>query len=580
MKRNSHGVSRRRFLLGVGLPALIATSFFPAIADAHPVVFSDNGGTNGAVPPVLNWQPCGDIGAECTMATVPLDYDDPAGPTIEISVSRLPALDQANRIGGLFFNSGGPGGATAQLVREAGADIFRPALQQQFDIIGIDPRGVGDSTPIQCFASADEQAEVIGASQRIPITDEEVAASVASAQAYGEYCAANAGPLLSHMSTANVARDMDMIRQALGDEQLSFIGVSYGTHLGAVYANIFTHHVRAMVIDANLDAVAWTTGRGDEAETIPFDTRIQSAVGAADTIDAFLAECAEAGPEKCPLAIEGDPFDKWEALLAGLREEPIELPQEDGTTTTLTYSELVGLVVTVLYGSPEDWPLLASALQGLYSQASVPAAVETMEQMALATTQQLGFAPGDPFDDSFAAVTCSETDNPDNAEAWITNAEEQAAEFGAAGEFWAWGSLPCATWPVVDEDRYAGPWDIPTDVPILLINNFFDPATSFESAVELFDQLGNVQFLPVAGYGHVASLGKSTCADDAIDAYFLNFELPADDTVCTQDVIPFADVPPSSETPEPEPQPVPEEPVPEDPAPEPDPIPEPELPVP
>jgi pimeloyl-ACP methyl ester carboxylesterase len=572
MKRPPHGISRKRVLLGVGLPALIATSFFPALADAHPVVLSDNGGTNGAVPPTLDWQLCGDTGAECAMATVPLDYDDPTGSTIEISVSRLPALDQANRIGGLFFNSGGPGGATAQLVRDAGVDIFSPAERQQFDIIGIDPRGVGDSTPIRCFASADEQSAILGGGPRIPVNDEELAGTLESARLYGEYCAANAGPLLSHMSTANVARDMDMVRQALGDEQLSYFGVSYGTHLGSVYANLFTHHVRAMVIDGNLDAVAWTTGVDDEADDIPFDTRIQSGAGGAATIDAFLAECADAGPDKCALAIDGDPFDKWYSLLDRLRQEPISLPQPDGTATTLTYSEFVELTVSVLYGSPAEWPLLASAIQGVFADASVPAAVGTMERLALQAKRPLGFAEESPFDDSFAAVTCSETDNPDNQDAWITNAEEQADLYGAAGEFWAWGSLPCATWPVVDEDRYAGPWDIPTDIPILLINNFFDPATSFESAVELFDELGNVQFLPVAGYGHVA-FGKSTCVNTAVETYLLALETPPDDTVCSQNDIPFADVPVAEETPAPEPEPVPEVPAPE-------PAPEPGLPIP
>jgi pimeloyl-ACP methyl ester carboxylesterase len=530
---------RRRAVLFVGLPAIAATAFMPTTASAQYAPPSDRGGTNGATVPELSWQPCGTAGAECATATVPLDYDDPTGTAIDLSVSRLPAVDQANKIGSVFWNSGGPGGAAAQDIRDAGADIFSPAVRERFDVIGIDPRGVGDSTPIRCFASADEQTAFFAGAPDIPVSDADLAAKFNVARQFGEQCAANAGPLLSHMSTANVARDMDLMRAAVGDEQLTYLGVSYGTHLGSVYANLFPDRVRAIAIDGNLDAVAWTTGQGNQSKKTPFDTRIQSGAGAAAVLDGFLSECAQAGAERCALAAGGDPSEKWDALLVRLREGPIALPQPDGSVTQLTYSGLVGLTIQALYGSPEFWPTVAQAIQNVYSNSGVTDAVKVMERGALEAKGKIGFAPGDPFDDSFSSVTCSESVNPTDPSAWVKNARREARKFGAAGEFWAWGSLPCATWPVIDEDRYAGPWDNPTSSPILMVNNLFDTATSFESAVNLQSQLADAHLLPVVGYGHVA-FGNSTCARDAIDTYLIDQQLPADDAVCNQDVAPFA----------------------------------------
>ncbi len=454
-----------------------------------------------------------------------------------LAVAKVPATDQANRIGTVFFNPGGPGGPGADAIRSGAAAIFPDDVRARFDIVSFDPRGVGESTPIRCFASADEQQQVLGAAPSIPTNRAEVAALNDQSRAYGEFCAANAGPLLSHMSTANVARDMDVLRAAVGDEQLTYVGVSYGTHLGSVYANLFPDRVRAVALDGNLDAVGWTTGQGNQSRRTPFDTRIQSGAGAAGTLDSFLAECASAGAERCALAADGDPFQKWDELLGRLRVAPIEIPLPDGSVAQITYSSFVGAVISTLYGNPSVWTDLAQGIQNISADVNMPATIDQMNQMA-AEARVGSFAEGDPFDDSFSAVTCSETDNPTNQSAWERNARREARRFGAAGEFWAWGSLPCATWPVKDEDRYTGPWDHETANPILLINNFFDPATSFESAVELQSQLANAHFLPVAGYGHVA-FPDSTCASDALATYLIDQQLPPADLLCEQDAKPF-----------------------------------------
>jgi pimeloyl-ACP methyl ester carboxylesterase len=538
MKRPS---TMMRCAMVAALPALLGSGIVAAPASALPALAGPATDT-GAPIPALDFQPCGDAGAVCSTAVVPLDYDDPNGDTVSLFVAKAPATDQANRIGTVFLNTGGPGGDSGGAILAGAASVFPEAVRQRFDIVGFDPRGVGNSTPIRCFASADEQAAVLGAAPAIPVNADEVAALKEVSRRYGEFCAANAGPLLSHMSTANVARDMDVLRAAVGDEQLTYVGLSYGTHLGTVYSNLFPDRVRAVALDANLDAVGWTTGRRGQARRTPFDTRIQSATGAAATLDGFLSECVRAGADRCALAADGDPFEKWEELLARLRTAPIEIPQPDGSVAVITYSSLVGGVFQALYGPPSTWAGIAAAVQDVYANVNVPAAMEQLERAALEARTVSGYAEGDPFDDSFSSVTCSETDNPTNQAAWERNARREARRFGAAGDFWAWGSLPCATWPVKDEDRYAGPWDNETANPILLINNFFDPATSFESAVELQSQLANAQLLPVAGYGHVA-FPDSACASDALATYLIHQQLPAAELVCFQDSQPFVTPP-------------------------------------
>jgi pimeloyl-ACP methyl ester carboxylesterase len=530
----------RQFFALSALSVVASTAFaVPANADSQHRPPRGGGGTNGAATPKPDWKPCGTIGSVCAMVSVPLDYDDPKGPTIELSVAKLPAEDQAHRIGSVFWNSGGPGGAAAQDVRDGADKIFSEELRRRFDVVGIDPRGVGDSTPIRCFASADERAAFLGRAPAIPTTATELDAVLTVSREYSERCAAKGGPLLRHMSTANVARDMDLMRVAVGDAQLTYLGVSYGTHLGAVYANLFPDKVRALTLDGNLDAVAWSTGRGNESRRTPFDSRIQSSIGAKATLDGFLEECQRAGAPKCALAADGDPTDKFEELLTRLRKAPIVLPVPEGTPVTITYSLFVGLVFSSLYAPPDLWPSIAAGIQGIYEGSNVPASVEMMNQTARAAQQRIGFAPNDPFDDSFSAVVCSETDNPSNANAWVRNARRESRVFGAAGDFWAWGSVPCATWKAKDDDRYVGPWNRQTANPILLVNNFFDPATSFESAVNLSDQLNNAHLLPVAGYGHVA-FGASACASQAIDRYLIDLAMPADDLLCQQDAVPFS----------------------------------------
>jgi pimeloyl-ACP methyl ester carboxylesterase len=271
-----------------GFPALAPAAGPPAAAAAAPV-------------PVFDWQPCpepGQRGFDCATAQVPLDYSDPQSATIELAVIRHLATDPANRLGTLFFNPGGPGGlGTVQLPQWL--DLFPATLRARFDLISWDPRGVGASTAVRCFATReDEEKFFAGLPDGFPVSRAEQRAWISLYARFGPRCAESNGDLLAHVSTTDTAKDLDLLRQAVGDPQLDFLGISYGTFLGAIYANLFPDKVRTMVLDGNVDPVAWTNG-GDDDASLNLALRLGSDKGAAKTLDAFLTLCGQAATSRC-----------------------------------------------------------------------------------------------------------------------------------------------------------------------------------------------------------------------------------------------------------------------------------------
>ena len=256
----------------------------------------------------VTWRDCGG-GFQCARIRVPLDYDRPQSHHIELALIRLPATNPGARIGSMFINPGGPGGSGVQTVRSAGRLLYPPKVRARFDIVGFDPRGVGASTPVRCFATSVEQQRFFGDFPPIPVNPAEFRRSVAKATELARRCEARAGWLLPHLSTADVARDLDVLRAAVGDRQLSFVGYSYGTHLGATYANLFPNRVRALVLDGAIDAPAYTSG------PLPSTTfvRQNSDLGSWETLREFFRLCAEAG-SRCAFAASGRPAEKFATL--------------------------------------------------------------------------------------------------------------------------------------------------------------------------------------------------------------------------------------------------------------------------
>jgi len=232
-------------------------------------------GVRPAVP-VLDWQPgCFEGGIECARARVPLDYDDPSGPQISLRLARLPATDPARRIGTLFVNPGGPGNPGVDFVFLAAREVLSARLRARFDIVSFDPRGVASSAPVRCYPRNGAN-DPYGDLPAFPLTPGQERATIIANAEYAAACVRNEQTMTRHTSTANVARDLDLLRQAVGDDRLTFAGFSYGTYVAATYANLFPDRVRALWVDGVIDPVAWATGRGDAGRKVPFSTRLRS----------------------------------------------------------------------------------------------------------------------------------------------------------------------------------------------------------------------------------------------------------------------------------------------------------------
>jgi pimeloyl-ACP methyl ester carboxylesterase len=494
-------------------------------------------GAAAAAQNKIVWSKCFGGPFQCGTVQVPLDYDRPSGPTISIALARLPASDPAHRIGSLFVNPGGPGGPGAIFIAEAGPDLFTPEVRARYDLVGFDPRGVGTSSALRCFGN-DRQWTPIFVPQRFPMTEDEFDAWITGDHYLDAACARRAGAIVEHRSTANVARDLDRLRAAVGDDVLRYAGVSYGSFLGTTYANMFPGHVGRLVVDGVLDPVAWTTGAGDDALTLPFSSRLHSDAGAWATLREFFRLC-DAGGDRCPFS--GGAEDRYAELAQRLLDLPQVITFPDGTEGELDYSVLVGITLGSMYFSP-DWPELAAFLADVESQTSSKRVRTALRRFAgrPAWIAHRGFPRYFNAVENFPAIACADSDNPDSYDAWWEAgiaADATAPYFGRA---WTWVSSICADWPFADSDRYMGPWDHATANPVLVVGNEFDPATDYHGAQAVAGLLPDARLLTVHAWGHT-SWFLSACADEAVARYLVDGTLPAPGAVCEQDEVPFAE---------------------------------------
>ena len=469
--------------------------------------------------PSQQWSPCyqdiaadfADLGVkyECTQVNVPLDWDSPNGAAIQLALVRLPATDTENYRGSLFLNPGGPGGSGVNFALFFGpfAQFVWGPVANQYDIVGFDPRGIARSTPLRCFGN-ERQAVQVFPPFPFPFTEDEIDLFVPGDELFIDQCDKRGNKVLEHMSTANVARDMDHMRELFGNEKLNYVGISYGTFLGQTYANMFPDNVGAFVIDAVLDPIAWSNLGAD----VPFSTSLRSDVGALDTLDEFLRQCDAAGPGNCALAPNAS--DRLDALLETLRAGPILIVDPaTGQSFPYFYSFAVVDLLVGLY-NPAGYAEMAEFAALIESQAS-PAAIGMQwaeMQEAVGLVNKRGFPNYPNFVEGFPGVACVDTFNPDiGHQGWFDAGKEATGSYGIFGEAWTWASEPCILWEFEDEDIYTGPYDAVTANPVLVIGNLYDPATRYEGAQAARGLLPNSALLSVDEPGH-ASLGISGCA--------------------------------------------------------------------
>ncbi|MFI6167678.1 alpha/beta hydrolase [Nocardia sp. NPDC051052] len=500
---------------------------------------------DAAPTPRLDWAPCQEKSLsklQCATATVPVDYAHPDGPTLGLALVRQPATDQSRRIGTLFSPAGGPGASGIHWA--SGGEMFPGEIARRFDVVTFDQRGVGRSSQVRCFADADAEQRFWSAVRIPPVNAEQEAAQARLSRDLSAGCAANSAALLPHLTTVDAARDLDLLRRAVGDKRLTYEGGSYASYLGEVYGAVFGDRVRALNLSSMIDPDAYTS-----------DTRAEvaaAATGTDEVLSEFFRLCAQAGQPRCAFASQGkpsaDPIGQIRsdqkasggddlrardtALLDRLRQGPV-LVGEGERARSISYTDVIAPHTLMLY-DPKDWPALAQLLAEVErGPAGNPDAVR-------AILDANAVPPG--FLESFNAISCADNTFPREPEQWPAIAKELSADGPVFSAFWLYLRQACASWPSPQggyPQRYAGPWILRSDVPALLFNNRFDPATPLTAARKAQQALVNARLVVVeGGYGHDIT---GDCTRRLRERYLIDQQLPAPGATCKADRAPFAD---------------------------------------
>lgn len=458
----------------------------------------------------IQWSDCGG-GFQCGGVSVPLDYNHPEAGDLTIKAIRQPAQVAAQRVGSMLINPGGPGGSGINFAREE-ARAFGQAVQARFDIVGFDPRGVGQSTPpIRCLNG--KQLDQYLATNSSPTDENEVHALDTVSHGFEQGCSTNSGKLLPYVGTVNAARDIDILRAALGDKQLTYYGASYGTYLGAYYADEFPKNVRALVLDGAIDpTLSWSALNIEQGKG--FETALRS----------FAADCLT--HPACPIAAPtvDAALNKVSDLIVSSDHKPLTSTTGDGRQVT---SALVVLgIATGLY-SKQTWPILRQAL--------TQALTTSDGTILLALGDQLvERRPDGTYSnqtEANMAINCVDKPYPTDLAAFQQKAAEAKKVAPRFGPFVVWGSLPCAYWPVRDNEQ-PKPLTAPGAAPILVVGTTRDPATPYQWAKNLASQLKSGVLLSLDGDGHTAYLQGNPCITNAVDRYLVSQKPPAAGTLC------------------------------------------------
>ena len=457
-------------------------------------------------PGSVAWTNCGG-GFQCGTLQVPLDYAHPASGTIGIALNRKPATDQANRIGSVLTNPGGPGGSGIDFLRSEAPSMTN--LNRRFDLIGFDPRGVGLSSPVTCFDGP--QWDAFNAIDTVLDDPQEKQANIQADKEFAAACEQRNAKILPFVDTVSAAKDMDLIRAALGDAKLTYLGFSYGTFLGETYAHLFPTHVRALALDGVVDP-ALSLNDGLLAQVAAFEQDLQ----------AFLADCVarKSAANPCRYAQSGDPYSKLTALLQRLDAQPMPVGDRQLTRSLAMYGVLGSLYDTT------SWPYLDLGLT-LADQGNGSVLLSLadfyLRRNANGTYPNL-------FDANWS-INCLDGAVPKDVASYDQLGPAFAKASPLFGPWTQYANLVCAYWPV-PPSGHPGPLTADGAPPILLVGATGDPATPYAGAQAVNRTLAGSVLLTRNGNGHT-SYDASACAHAAMDAYLINLTLPSAGAVCS-----------------------------------------------
>ena len=453
----------------------------------------------------LRWSSCHD-GFRCSRLEVPLDYAQPDGRTIELAVVRLPRSGDGPRRS-LVLNPGGPGGSGVDYALVADSAISGD-VRRRYDVVGFDPRGVQRSAPVSCLTDA--ELDTFVSIDGSPDTSEEEQALQREWDRLGAGCIDRRPAISAHVSTEETVRDLDVLRSALGDRRLTFLGKSYGSFLGTTYAERFPNRVGRLVLDGQVDPAASAADIADGQVT-----GFQRALGA------FLRDCVDRSG--CPLDGDADAAGEQLARLVD-RTDAQPLPGEDGREAT---QALVIFGIAASLYDEGTWPLLR---QGIAEMRRGDGA--TLLTLADYYTDR---GPGGHYTtnglEAQYAVNCLDRAETRSLEEQRAQAQELDSRSPVFGAFIAWGNLPCLGWPVPATTEPA-PATAEGSRPILVVGTTRDPATPYEWAQTVAGTLDSGRLLTYEGDGHTAYRRGDDCIDRAVDAYLLRGELPPEGTRC------------------------------------------------
>lgn len=499
---------------GVGVAALAVLGGDDDAADrpGEPVEVTPAPGADAAPDPALAafygqrpaWEPCRSE-FFCATVKVPLDYREPTGETIDLALLKVPASGE--RIGSLVVNPGGPGAPGTDYAAAAG-QVFGKPLRQRFDIVGFDPRGVGDSRPVDCLS--DEELTAYIAADPDPDTPEEERAYAELVDRFGTGCVERSGELAAHVSTIEAARDMDVIRSALGETTLTYFGASYGTKLGATYAELFPANVGRFVLDGAVDPSLGTR-----------EVNLQQAEGFETALRAYVENCIDSS-DNCFL---GESLDTALGTIQDLMDRIDADPLPAGNGRELTEGDAFLGLALPLY-SRDYWMILSQALKEALDGRGA-----TLMQLSDLYNDRSGGKYNNNSAEAIYAINC--LDDP-----WAITADEVDQEIPAFtevsptfGRVFAWMNTSCGGIKVESSEP---PVEIRAEgaAPIVVVGTTRDPATPYRWAEALAEQLESGVLVSRDGDGHTGYGSGNDCVDGAIHAYLVDGTVPEDGLSC------------------------------------------------